>query len=271
MTPTRSTHHAHHSHHGEPHHPVKHKPRSRHVHPSELDAGEIEDLWAFVARFAAQDRAGWQRRLVTSHRVLRWFTVHNQLAACAVVHILEVPWQGRVHALFYTGSTAIDPRWRGHNLIQRAGLQTFVHYRLTHPTTPTYWLFVAATIKSYLLMTRNLAECWPRRAAKWPQREAALVDAAMQQMGFDEWWSAQTGILSAGPLYREGQVSSGHADLRDPDIAFYAEMNPGQDQGDGLVCLAPLSLRNWSAIVAKMARRGLGRRRRPSGQVEPAA
>jgi hypothetical protein len=49
------------------------------------------------------------------------------------------------------------------------------------------------------------------------------------------------------------------AELADPDIRFFAEANPGHAEGDMLLCLCPLDLKNWISVGRKARER---RRRR---------
>jgi hypothetical protein len=46
-----------------------------------------------------------------------------------------------------------------------------------------------------------------------------------------------------------------------PDVEFFARANPGHAEGDMLVCLCPLTLRNWLSVGRKMLERA--RRHRP--------
>src|SRR5258706_16428801 len=43
--------------------------------------------------------------------------------------------------------------------------------------------------------------------------------------------------------------------LADPDIRFFVTANPGHQEGDMLVCLCPLTLRNWLYAAGKAIRR----------------
>ena len=48
------------------------------------------------------------------------------------------------------------------------------------------------------------------------------------------------------------------SEAAEPDVAWFARANPGHAEGDMLICLCPLTLRNWLSVMRKM----LARRRR---------
>ena len=63
----------------------------------------------------------------------------------------------------------------------------------------------------------------------------------------------------------DGQIAREPEVLEDPDVAFYARLNPHQAQGDGLMCLCPLSPGNWAACLVRAVRRAMRRQARPAG------
>ena len=97
-----------------------------------------------------------------------------------------------------------------------------------------------------------------------PERERELVRMVMVQER-DPGWDPERGVVHrrGATRYRVGVVADEPEAMGDPDVRFYAERNPGQEQGDTLVALCPLSLRNlWSMVGKAMARR---RRRAAAG------
>ncbi len=88
-------------------------------------------------------------------------------------------------------------------------------------------MMTSSTLNSYLLMVRNFAESYPRAGLHWPMREKAYVEQVLTRLG--SMWNPETGVIGRGGLsfYREGQVDHTVKDSSDPDIAFYAQANPG--------------------------------------------
>jgi hypothetical protein len=180
--------------------------------------------------------------------------------AFAAAKALDVEWEGCSYGVLYNAWSAIEPGFRGGNLIQRAGLATFLHYRRRHPLRPAYFVMMSSTYKSYLLMTRNFALCWPHRLRETPARERGVLDITMRQIAGADWDPVAGAVHRRGALrYSEGVVAD-DGDQGDADVAFYARMNPLQHEGDSLACIAPLTVLNWTHMGIKALKRAVGRR-----------
>ena len=104
---------------------------------------------------------------------------------------------------------------------------------------------------------------FPRAGRRFPPRESAYVEQVLERIGSQ--WNPATGVIARGGVsfYREGRVDKEDVNQSDPDIAFYITANPGQAEGDSLVCLAPLTLRNFAYIAKRQFLRG--RKKKSSG------
>ena len=144
--------------------------------------------------------------------------------------------------------------------MQRLGLRTYLATRLRHPLRPIYWFFDTFSYKSYLLLPRNFVQFWPRHDQPTPEPRAALFDF-LASAAYGPAWRPARGIVvrsgrkrlreTAAPLVAGGDFGE--------DVAFFARANPGHAEGDMLVCLCPLTLRNWLSVGTKAL---LRRRRR---------
>ncbi len=229
--------------------------------PARLDTQARDEIWRFFSRFSTRERAVFDARLSASLEVFVGRLPDGRLVAFGVVDLLVARWRCRPHGLIHTNWAVIDPALRGQNLIQRAGFRSFVKYRLRHPSMRLYWLFGASTYKSYLLLARNFRDYWPRRGHAWPERERALVHDVMARAG-GPGWDPSAGVIRRQGVsrYHEGVVDDDPAALADPDVAFYAAANPGQAEGDTLLCICPLDLPNWLAIARRVVSRRRARR-----------
>jgi hypothetical protein len=151
--------------------------------------------------------------------------------------------------------------YRGQNILQKLGAASFLKMRLRHPLLPIYWFYDTFSYKSYLLMPRNFTTYWPRRDLPTPEFVSAFMDQLASRM-YGASWQPERGIAvrSGQKRLRPGAAPLEATALDDPDLAFYTRMNPGHAEGDMLVCLAPLTLGNWLALVRKAFAR-LRRRR----------
>lgn len=166
--------------------------------------------------------------------------------------LLRFSWEGRPITVVYTLFAALDHEWRGSNVLQRIFLRRFLTLKALHPLRPTYWVFMASTYLSYLVLPRNFVSYWPSRHETTPARALALMDAVMRR-ACTTGWDAASGVVkrSGGTNYLEGVIESASAVPDDPDIQFYAKCNPGQSRGDTLVCLCRFDMPNAVRVLTR--------------------
>lgn len=228
-----------------------------------LTSHELDEIWTFYRQFVERPKEPFQAGIRGTDDV--FIGRENEgapIRAFAAAKVLEVEWGGQTHGVLYNAWSAIDPSFRGGNIIQRAGMRMFLDYRLRHPFRPVYFAMMSSTYKSYLLMTRNFAECFPHRESTFRERERSICNIALRRIAGDDWDPDAGVVRRHGALrYKEGVVAD-DGDHGDPDVAFYAKMNPGQHEGDSLACIAPLTTSNWARMGVKAARRAWTKRAR---------
>ena len=236
--------------------------------PRTLAPADLDELWRFFEGFVRRDRAAFEEKLRSQQSLVRYRDADGVLRGFVVVDTTVVSHGGRRFGNIGTPYCAFDPGIRGSNLCQREGLLRWAAEKVRHPLRPYYWVFTASTYKSYLLLPRNLREYWPRPGVAWPAREAAIVAAVMSD---DPDWDATAHVVRRGgrSCYREGVCALDPAALADPDVRFYAALNPGQLEGDTVPCLVPLTVDNMAWVVGHMARR-VARRGRALGAADRA-
>ena len=111
--------------------------------------------------------------------------------------------------------------------------------KAAHLRTPLYWFLISKGYKTYLLLSRNFQDYWPRHDAATPDFERTLIDALARDK-FGEAWDADAGILRMGG--RDGKLKHGvapvdRAALTQADIRFFVTKNQGYVDGDELACI----------------------------------
>jgi hypothetical protein len=227
-----------------------------------------DEIWGLTQAYYDTDRdyaEGWLR---THQRIGLFRSGDDELVGMASVDVFTETFRGRRMAVIFTSHVLLREEYRGHNLIQRLGLRFFLRTRLRHPLLPIYWFFDTFSYKSYLLLSRNLREYWPRHDRPTPDWERALMAHLSERMFGADWRPDQGIVVRSGrkrlrvetaPLEPQALASA-------PDLAFFARANPGHAEGDMLVCLCPLSLRNWGSVVRRALARefSAGSKRYPS-------
>ncbi len=222
---------------------------------------EWDDIWALTSEFFDVEREYAEAEL-RRRQSIAMFRQNGMLLGMAAIDIQPTAFRGRRLAVISTAHVLIRENWRGRNLIQKLGMRMFLRARLRYPFRPIYWFFDTFSYKSYLLLPRNFHTYWPRHDQPTPEPRAALLDQLATQTYGPAWRPAR------GLAVRSGQKRlremAAPVELRagtDPNVQFFAQMNPGHAEGDMLICLCPLTLSNWLSV----ARKALERRARRTG------
>ncbi|MGZ5041575.1 MAG: hypothetical protein ACXWG1_18800 [Usitatibacter sp.] len=205
-----------------------------------------DEMWNLIQRFYEAKREDVEE-LIRHHGSVALFRAADdaRLVGIAALDIYPTVFEGRKVAVIFTSHVMLDEAFRGHNLLQRLGWRMFLRTRARYPLLPIYWFFDSFGYKSYLVMPRNFRDFWPRRDHEMPPWERGLMNHLAVQM-YRDAWQPELGIVRRTDHKRlRPEAVPLQADYdRDPDLAFYARANPGHAEGDGLVCLCPLSFAN---------------------------
>lgn len=223
----------------------------------ELNSQDFEEIWLFHKNYVERSKEAYLKKLQSSDEILRIRRYNGELVGLVVVEYLDVTLRGKHTRIIYTPWSVLNKEFRGLNLIQKSGLRCFAKQRLAHPFSEIYWLYTASTFQSYLLMTRNMTDYWPRVGLRPGPVIEELVQHTMQQSG-EERWDADTWVIRRkehSVRYLEGIVEETPNVSHVPDIQEYATLNPGQWKGDTLLCVVPLHTQNWKALCQKAVMR----------------
>ena len=231
--------------------------RREHIRPTERD-----QMWALLERYYNNvTREQFDRDLSQKTHVILLHSRHTgELKGFSTLVGRQMETQGRRWWMVFSGDTIIDRDYWGQQSLQRRFTLYMLTQRLLHPTQPVYWFLISKGYKTYLLMTRNFVEHWPRYERPTPPWELeATRDAAT--LLFGDAYDHNTGLLRFvdGQKLREGVAPPEEHKGDAPDVRFFLERNPHHANGDELVCLAPVSpsfLVNFTLRTIRKALRG---------------
>jgi hypothetical protein len=238
--------------------------------PESLSAADLDEIDNLVTRYFLESK-GWIGPAIEGcDRVIRYRSNDGgELAGISLLVIDDLTHKDRRIRVRYTRAVMLREYARGRNLIQLAGLQSFLRFGLTFRRS-VYWFTECDTFRSYLLGMRNLESAWPRVKTPMPAFERGLYDYLCKK-NCGKFWNATRRVRTpiSGRRMAPHLLSIPARLLRDPDVAFFVRMNPGHQDGDSLPILATLDFRNIFCIV-KRAWARLRRRTRTRRQAAPA-
>jgi len=229
-----------------------------------LDRRTTEDMWrVFHCYYEDVARPRFEEDLrPKSHVILLRDSGDRSLQGFSTLQTYERTVQGRRLAVLYSGDTIVGQAYWGQTALQKAWLAYAMRLKLRFPHLPTYWFLITKGYKTYLLMSRNFPEYWPRWDQATPSWQQAVLDHLATEK-FGDTYDPEAGVIRHDePL---GKLREGIAPIQEEtrrahqDIRFFAEQNPGHLQGDELCCLGRIDLALCRAYLTKLGRRTLRR------------
>jgi len=218
------------------------------------------DDWAEVREFGSRFFEGlFVASMQTKRDLVLLRGEDGRLLGIGAVEMFDLTHAKRTVTVVHAGNAAFVDETRGQGYVHRIGFRYFLRAKRRRPWRPVYVAFTSFSWRSYLSLTRNFRHSWPRRDVPLPDWEAGLY----QQLGarlLGDQYDPRDGV--ARNIDRRLRPDIAEIPQRladDPDVRYFAARNAGYASGDLLLCLAPLSLVNWSSAVYRMVWR---RRRR---------
>jgi hypothetical protein len=165
----------------------------------------------------------------------------------------------------YSGDTIINEGYWGQTALQRAFTRYVLWQMVIHPTLPVYWFLISKGYKTYLLLSRNYVEHWPRWEEPTPPFQKGIIDQ-LSRNKFGDAWKPDLGVLQFGTpqgKLKETVAETDHDLLRQyRDIQFFNTANPNHRSGDELCCLGRVNPAFIFHFAQRTTRKVLGIRPR---------
>ncbi len=179
---------------------------------------------------------------------IQGFSTSMRLSACV---------DGQEVVAFFSGDTIVAREYWGDSLLARLWSQTvFAEADLitsARPSVRVYWYLICSGYRTWRFLPVFFREYWPNMFAPTPAHQKNILDAVGKQK-FGEQYFAGRGVVrlrSAAPL-RSGVSEVTAQRLEDPQVAFFARMNPGHAAGDELACLTEITPGNLTKAGQRM-------------------
>jgi hypothetical protein len=138
----------------------------------------------------------------------------------------------------FSGDTIVDKAYWGTRSLQKAAVMKMVWEAIKSPLTPQYWLLISKGYKTYLLLSRNFPEYYPRRDVHDPKLQELVVEYC--EAMFPGKLNRETMLLDFGDNANclKDHVAAITPELRtNPDISFFEKRNPSWQRGTELPCI----------------------------------
>jgi hypothetical protein len=161
---------------------------------------------------------------------------------------------------FFSGDTIIDREYWGETVLSRIWGQTVLseadRLLVERPTASVYWFLICSGYKTWRFLPVFFRQFYPNPEVPTPPHIRRILDT-LGITKFGDQYLPGRGIVRfdrATPL-RRGVAEITEERLRDPNVAFFARVNPGHAEGDELACLAELSRSNLTRAAERLMSR----------------
>ncbi|ACY17256.1 hypothetical protein [Haliangium ochraceum] len=231
-----------------------------------LAPATVDDMWQVFSHYYTDvSRRRFQDDLAhKSEVILLRDSGDGSLQGFSTIEVSEKMYQGKRALVVFTGDTVIEQSYWGQGVLPRIFSRRLSMIKLRNPRARVYWLLISKGYKTYLLLTRNVPEHWPRHDRATPPAVQQLLDEVAGER-FGASYKPERGVLHFER--RMGRLKSSVAPIRlaqleVPDIRFFVERNPGHIHGDELCCLGHINAWVWLHVSARMLTQPLRRWRR---------
>jgi len=178
----------------------------------------------------------------------------SELCGFSTQMLLEAIVAGRPVKALFSGDTIIDRRHWGDPVLAHVWGRFALSLIDAHPQAELYWFLISKGYKTYRFLPLFFHEYYPRPDEPTPPWVQTIIDA-LARARYPDDYDAQAGVICAGPSQyrlREGLADVTPQRLRDPNVRFFHERNPGHSRGDELCCLAPLTRGNFTPAAYRV-------------------
>lgn len=159
--------------------------------------------------------------------------------------------------LIYSGDTVADSATWGNSALSYNWMGAIDWLRRHYDMDRVFWFLLVSGYRTYRFLPVYSQFFYPRHDEPTPDNIQALMHAIATER-FNDKYDPETGIvrLDAPAILKDEYRGIPENRMSDPHIAFFAERNPGHEQGDELLCFAELSESKLTRLGKRMWRKG---------------
>ncbi len=181
----------------------------------------------------------------------------GELCGFSSMDIYDIDVEGQTMSIVYSGDTVVSSDTWGDSALSYYWMGAIDYLGRLAGKESLYWFLIVSGYRTYRFLPVYSRRFYPRYDEDTPRDVQALMDTAATER-FGDAYDAATGIvrLGAPAVLKNGYRGIPENRLSDPHIAYFAERNPGHEQGDELVCFAVLAPEALTRIGQRMWKKG---------------
>jgi len=159
----------------------------------------------------------------------------------------------------FSGDTVLEKKFWGNRALTIAFGLYLAKIVFSNPFRSHYWFLMSKGYKTYLLMTNNTLEYYPRVDCETPAEMKELMDAFYgDRFGSD--YDSKNGLVTPSGFrtrlrHKVADIEAWHLDNK--HIRFFGEKNPGWKNGIELTCVSRIKVISVVSFVFTLSLRQL--------------
>ncbi len=158
-----------------------------------------------------------------------------------------------VVALF-SGDTIIDREYWGSPALFNAFGRLLYRLMQESQGKKTYWFLITKGFRTYLMLPLFFRIFYPRHDRDTPPYEKGLIEL-LANARYDGQFDRKRGIIRTDSYFLLDEFSEiPDGKLRNPNVRFFLEKNPGYVRGDELACVCEISTESFRRRTKTLVR-----------------
>lgn len=228
------------------------------MRPTEVNVAARDRMCMLLQQFFENvDQAQFERDLGEKEWVFLFTDRRGTIQGFSTLMRIDLCVDGQPVTAVYSGDTIIHPDyWHEMELPKLWGSHVFAladEIHAVQPDAKVYWFLISSGYKTYRFLPVFFGEFYPTYRQPTPLPVQRTLDALARHK-FGDQYDPATGIIrfhESSPL-REGVADVDARRLKNKDIAFFVEKNPGYAAGEQLACLVEINRSNITPAGARM-------------------
>jgi hypothetical protein len=221
------------------------------------DATKTQMYDLFCSQFENVSMQQFVADLDEKNWVLLLHDKSGDLIGFSSMHVYQRSIDDKAVTLVYSGDTTVDSNTWSDSALSYNMMGAFSWLQRHYNTDRLCWFLLVSGYRTYRLLPVFSQLFFPRFDQPTPDDIQALMDA-MAVERFANNYDSKTGVVRLDvPSVLKGQFRNIPENrMDDPNIAYFAERNPGHLQGDELLCFAELSQDELTRLGKRMWQKG---------------
>lgn len=208
---------------------------------SDYSEGDISAMYRLMSEFYDNtDESVFRRDFFDKDYCLSLRLDTGELVGFTTQKLLELDVDGRRINGIFSGDTIIHKEYWGD--IELFKVWANFWFPFAEKYDEFYWFLICKGYKTYRIMPLFWTEFFPNFRAETPEYERKIINAYASRLYPNEY-DPENGVIeykSTKDKLKTGVADIGEHELKNKDIAFFCEHNPGYIIGNDLACLAKI-------------------------------